>query len=71
MKVEDKVEHVFNPELGVGEVVDELYDDGEGGLVLEIRWSSGPYWWHSWEISSELKPAETPIQRMKRRYSET
>lgn len=57
----------YGSKWGVGEVIDLIYIDMNGSLSLKIRWSSGVAHWESPRL---IQHAETPIQRMKRKYNE-
>lgn len=59
-KIGDLVKDIEEPRLGIGEVVAIF------GSWVSTRWGS-LYYSHRYDW---LEPAETPIERMKRRYSD-
>lgn len=70
-KVGDKVEHKLLPTLGVGEVVRVDFNDDV--FPLKVRWPASRNMLRSPGVYyplKDIKLAETPIQRMKRLYSE-
>lgn len=65
-KIGDRVRVAHKPEWGVGEVVQIDIHDYQ--LPLKVEWPQpNPIYWHN---PKELEFAETPIQRMRRRYNE-
>lgn len=62
-KVGNLVKDIKFPELGVGEVIQAE----EGVAMIKVKWPRGHLWWYH---PKDLEPAETPLQRMKRLYSE-
>lgn len=65
-KVGDLVRAKRSPQYGVGEVIG--FDTGARTMevFVKVRWPDGVYWPHE----SVIEPAENPIERMKRLYSE-
>lgn len=63
-KVGDLVRIKEYPELGVGKVLDTI---GGQGNYVDVLWLDGSI---SWVGCNHLHFAETPIQRMKRKWNE-